>query len=65
MKSTSEIKVVSMKNIHDFYFKKKPLHATGKLILFAAVSKDDRWNTKEDTGTVHEECIVCAVLCDI
>ena len=42
-KSTSVIKIVTMKNTDDC-----SLHATTKLTLFT-VSKDE-WNSKEDTG---------------
>ena len=44
-KSTSAIIVATMKNMDDFHYKGKPLHATAKL----AVSKDE-WDTKEGTG---------------
>ena len=47
-KSTSVIKVVTIKNMDDSHCKGKPSHATAKSILFA-VSKDER-DTKEDTG---------------
>ena len=47
-KSTSAIKVATMKNMDDFHYKGKPSCATAKSTLFA-VSKDD-WGTKEDTG---------------
>ena len=47
-KSTSAIKVATMKNRGDFHYKGKPLHATTKSTCFA-VSKDER-DTKEDTG---------------
>ena len=47
-KSTSAIKIATMKNTDDFRYKVKPSCATAKLTLFA-VSKDE-WDTKEDTG---------------
>ena len=48
LKSTSAIKVATMKNMDDFCYKGKPSHSTTNLTLFA-VSKDE-WDTKEDTG---------------
>ena len=47
-KSTSAIKVATMKNTDDFHYEGKPSCATTKSTLFA-VSKDE-WDTKEDTG---------------
>ena len=47
-KSTSAIKVATMKNTDDFCYEQKPSHAATKSILFA-VSKDE-WDTKGDTG---------------
>ena len=47
-KSTSAIKLATMKNMDDFCYKGKPSLATAKLTPFA-VSKD-KWDTKEDTG---------------
>ena len=47
-KSTSAIKVATMKNTDNFCYERKPSHATTKLTLFT-VSKDE-WDTKEDTG---------------
>ena len=47
-KSTSAIKIVTMKNLDDFYYEGKPSCATTKSTLFS-VSKDE-WDTKEDTG---------------
>ena len=47
-KSTSAIKIATMKNTDDFHFEGKPSHATAKSTLLA-VSKDE-WDTKEDTG---------------
>ena len=47
-KSTSAIKIATMKNTDDFHFEGKPSRATTKSTLFA-VSKDE-WDTKEDTG---------------
>ena len=48
LKSTSAIKVATMKNTDDFRYGGKPSRATAKLTLFA-VNKDE-WDTKEDTG---------------
>ena len=45
MKSTSAIKVATMKNTDDFCYEGKPSRATIKSTLFA-VSKDE-WDTKE------------------
>ena len=47
-KSTSAIKIATMKNMDDFRYEGKPSCATAKLTLFT-VSKDE-WDTKEDTG---------------
>ena len=47
-KSTSAIKVATMKNTDDFCYEGKPSRATAKSTPFA-VSKDE-WDTKEDTG---------------
>ena len=47
LKSTSAIKIATMKNMDDFRYEGKPSRATAKLIPFA-VSKDE-WDTKEDT----------------
>ena len=48
LKSTSPIKIATMKNMDDFQYEGKPSCATSKSTLFA-VSKDE-WDTKEDTG---------------
>ena len=48
LKSTSAIRMASMKNMDDFRYEGKPSRAIAKLTLFA-VSKDE-WDTKEDTG---------------
>ena len=48
LKSTSAIKVATMKSMDDFHYEGKPSRATTKSTLFA-VSKDE-WDTKEDTG---------------
>ena len=48
LKSTSAIKIATMKNTDNFLCKGKPSRATAKSTLFA-VSKDE-WDTKEDTG---------------
>ena len=48
LKSISEIKIATMKNMDDFHYEGKPSCATDKLTPFA-VSKDE-WDTKEDTG---------------
>ena len=47
-RSTSAIKVATMKNADDFCYEGKPSHAKAKSTPFA-VSKDER-DTKEDTG---------------
>ena len=47
-KSTSAIKIATMKNTDNFHYEGKPSRAIAKSTLFA-VSKDE-WNTKEDTG---------------
>ena len=47
-KSTSAIKIVTMKNMDNFRYEGKLSRATTKSTLLA-VSKDE-WNTKEDTG---------------
>ena len=47
-KSTSAIKVATMKNTDDFHYERKPSRATAKWTLFV-VSKDE-WDTKEDAG---------------
>ena len=48
LKSTSAIKIATMKNTDDFRFEGKPSRARAKLTPFP-VSKDE-WDTKEDTG---------------
>ena len=48
LKTTSAIKVATIKNTNDFRYKGKPSCTTTKLTLFA-VSKDE-WDTMEDTG---------------
>ena len=47
-KSTSGIKVATMKNTDNFLYEGKPSRATAKSTLFI-VSKEE-WDTKEDTG---------------
>ena len=47
-KSTSAIKIATMKNTDDFRFEGKPSRARTKSTPFP-VSKDE-WDTKEDTG---------------
>ena len=47
-KSTSAIKIATMKNMDDYHYEGKPSCATAKSTPFA-VSKDE-WDTKEDTG---------------
>ena len=47
-KSTSAIKVVTMKNTDDFRYEGKPSHITTKSTPFALAK--DEWDTKEDTG---------------
>ena len=56
-KSTSAIKIATMKNTDNFHYEGKPSRATAKSTL-SAVSKDE-WDTKE----VHEKCIVCTAVC--
>ena len=48
LKSTSAIKIATMKSMDDFRYEGKPSRATTKSTLFT-VSKDE-WDTKEDTG---------------
>ena len=48
LKSTSAIKIGTMKNTDDFCFEGKPSHARAKSTPFP-LSKDE-WDTKEDTG---------------
>ena len=48
LKSTSAIKIATMKNTDDFRFEGKPSHARTKSTPFP-VNKDE-WDTKEDTG---------------
>ena len=48
LKSTSTIKIATMKNTDDFRYEGKPSHATAVSTIFT-VSKDE-WDTKEDTG---------------
>ena len=48
LKSTSAIKIATMKNTDDFRFERKPSRAIAKSTPFP-VSKDE-WDTKEDTG---------------
>ena len=51
-KSTSAIKVATMKNTNDFCYEWKPSCVTAKSTPFAlpfAVNKD-KWDTKENTG---------------
>ena len=48
LKSTSAIKIATMKNTDDFRYEGKPSRATAKSTPFA-VSKNE-WDTKEDTG---------------
>ena len=58
-KSTSAIKVATMKNTDDFHYEGKPLRTTTKLTPFA-VSQDE-WDTKE----VHEKFIVRTAVCQM
>ena len=64
-KSTSVIKIATMKNTDNFCYEGKPSCATAKLTLFA-VSKDE-WDTKEDIGKSmkNEECIVHTAVCQM
>ena len=48
LKSTSDIKIATMKNTDDFRLEGKPSRACAKFTPFP-VSKDE-WDTKEDTG---------------
>ena len=48
LKSSSAIKIATMKNMDDFRFEGKPSRARTKSTPFP-VSKDE-WDTKEDTG---------------
>ena len=48
LKSTSAIKIATMKNMDGFHLEGKPSHACAKSTPFP-VSKDE-WDTKEDTG---------------
>ena len=48
LKSTSAIKIATMKNTDNFHFQGKPSYAIVKSIPFL-VSKDE-WDTKKDTG---------------
>ena len=48
LKSTSAIKIATMKSTDDFRYEGKPSRATAKSTPFT-VSKDE-WDTKEDTG---------------
>jgi len=49
LKSTSVIKVVTMKSTDDFLSCKGSHHVATTKLTFFTVSKD-KWNTKEDTG---------------
>ena len=46
LKSTSAIKIATMKNMDDFQYEKKPSHTTTKSTPFAV--RKDEWDTKED-----------------
>ena len=46
-KTTSAIKIASMKNMDDFHYEGKPSCATAKSVV--SIFKDE-WDTKEDTG---------------
>ena len=48
LKSTSAIKIATMKNMDDFCYKGKPSRATTISTLF--VVSEDEWDTKEDAG---------------
>ena len=48
LKSTSAIKIATMKNTENFRFEGKPPRARAKLIPFP-ISKDE-WDIKKDTG---------------
>ena len=55
LKSTSAIKIATMKNMGDFRNKRKSSRATTKSTPFA-VSKDE-WDTKEDTGNYMKNAL--------
>ena len=48
LKSTSAIKIATMKNADDFSYEGKPSRATAISTLLAV--RKDEWDTKEDTG---------------
>jgi len=56
-RSTSVIKVATLKNANDFRYTKKPLHATSKVTLFT-VSKDE-WRTLVSLWKMH--CTYCGM----
>ena len=61
LKSTSTIKVATMKNMDDFRYEGKPSHTTAKSTLFA-VSKDE-WDTNEENGKSMKRmhCTYCGM----
>ena len=61
LKSTSAIRVATMKNSDDFCFEGKPSRATAKSTLFA-VNKDE-WNTKEETGKSIKNTLYVPIHC--
>ena len=63
-KSTSAIKVATMKNTNDFGYKWKPSSVTTNSTPFAlpfSVSKD-KWDTKENTGKSMKNAYIHTVL---
>ena len=61
---SSAIKIATMKSVDNFHFERKqgkPSRARTKSTPFP-VNKDE-WDTNEDTGEIHEECIVRTAVC--
>ena len=61
-KSTSAVRIATMKSMDDFRYDGKSSHATTKLTLFA-ISKDE-WHAKENTGKSMKNALYvlrCAV----
>ena len=61
LKSTSAIKVVTMKNTDDFCYEGKPSCATTESTLFA-VSKDE-WDIKKDTSKSMKNALYVLAVC--
>ena len=55
LKSTSAIKIATMKNMDDFCYKGKPSRVTAKLSLFTV--SIDEWDTKEDSGKSMKDAL--------